>query len=119
MMSKRKGFTLIEVLVSLTILAVTLVLTYRIISGAILASSTSDQWTLAAYLAEKMVLEAAEKFPETNETNGEFEPPYQSYSWRRVVLATAHPDAVEVTVIVSWIADGKTESVSVTGLSVK
>ena len=118
-MSSRKGFTLIEVLVSLSILAVTLILTYRIISGAISASNMSDQWTLAAYLAEKVVLEAAEKFPETNETKGEFQPPYESYAWKRIVRAAAHPDAVEVTAIVSWISDGKTEEVSVTGLVVR
>lgn len=118
-MSDQKGFTLIEVLVSLSILAITLMLTYRVISGAILASNRSDRWTAAAYLAEKMVLEATESFPETNETEGIFQPPYDSYSWKRIVRATAHPDAAEVEVIVSWISDGEADRVSVTSISVK
>ena len=110
---------MIEVLVSLSILAVTLILTYRVISGAISASNRSDRWTAAAYLAEKMVLETIESFPEANETEGKFQPPNDSYSWKQMVRATAHPDAVEVTVIVSWTSDGKTDQVSVTSLSVK
>jgi len=118
-MIDRKGFTLIEVLVSLSILAVTLMLTYRVISGAISASNRSDRWTAAAYLAEKMILEAHDKFPETNETEGTFQPPHDSYSWRRIVRAAAHPDAVEVVVIVSWTSGKETDQVSVTSLSVK
>ena len=118
-MSDRKGFTLIEVLVSLSILAITLMLTYRVISGAISVSYRSDRWAAAAYLAEKMILEAIENFPETNETEGMFQPPYDSYSWKRIVKAAAHPDAVEVLVIVSWTSGLETDQVSVTGLSVK
>jgi len=118
-MIDRKGFTLIEVLVSLSILAVTLMLTYRVISGAISSSHRSDRWTAAAYLAEKMILEAGERFPEATETEGKFQPPYDSYSWKRIVRAAAHPDAVEVMVIVSWISDGERDQVSVTGLSVR
>lgn len=118
-MSDRKGFTLLEVLISLSILAVTLMLTYRVISGAVSASNRSERWTIAAYLAEKTVQEALETFPDTEETNGKFQPPYDSYSWKRAVRATAHPDAVEVEVIVSWTSNGKTDQVSATGLSVK
>ena len=118
-MSSRKGFTLLEVLISLSILAATLMLTYRVISGAIEASARSDRWTSAAYLAETILFKTTDTFPEATEKEGQFQPPHDSYSWRSMVRAAAHPDAVEVTVIVSWVSDGKTETVSVTGLAVR
>ncbi|MCL2103128.1 MAG: prepilin-type N-terminal cleavage/methylation domain-containing protein, partial [Syntrophorhabdaceae bacterium] len=73
-MIDKKGFTLLEVLISLSILAVTLMLTYRVISGAVSASNRSDQWAAAAYLAEAMILDAQERFPEAQETKGVFQP---------------------------------------------
>jgi len=50
-----RGFTLLEVLVSLAILATTLLLAYQVISGAIAAEERSERWTAASYLAEALV----------------------------------------------------------------
>ena len=118
-MGDRKGFTLIEVLVSLSILAATLLLAYRVIAGAISAADRSERWTAASYLAEKMVLTAMDEFPEPKETKGTFPAPDNAYSWTRAVRAASHPDAVEVEVTVSWMQDNREERVSVTGLAVK
>jgi type II secretion system protein I len=115
----RKGFTLIEVLVSMSILAATLLLAYQVISGAIEAADRSERWTAAAYLAEGMVLAAGEEFPETAETHGKFQPPNEAYSWKRVVRASLHSDAVEVEVTVSWTSGRQEGQLSVTGLAVK
>lgn len=118
-MVDRKGFTLIEVLVSLSILAATLLLAYRVISGAISAADRSERWTVASFLAESMVLEAVDGFPETTEARGKFPPPNDSYSWERTVRSASHPDAREVEVVVLWSSGGREEQVSVTGLAVK
>jgi len=118
-MGDRKGFTLIEVLVSLSILAATLLLAYRVISGAISAADRSERWTAASYLAESMILDAIDGFPETAETHGKFPPPDDSYSWKRTVRPASHADAREVEVVVLWTSGDREERVSVTGLAVK
>ena len=118
-MGDRNGFTLIEVLVSLSILATTLLLAYQVISGAISAADRSERWTAASYLAEAMVLDAIDGFPETAENEGKFPTPNDAYSWKRVVRAASHPDAVEVEVVVRWTSENRAEQVSVTGLAVK
>jgi type II secretion system protein I len=113
------GFTLLEVLVSLAILATTLLLAYQVISGAIAAEDRSEKWTSASYLAESLVLDAIAEFPETAETEGNFAPPMEAYSWKRSIRPAAHPDAREVQVIVTWTSEGQEEQVSLTGLAVK
>jgi type II secretion system protein I len=118
-MADRKGFTLLEVLVSLSILATTLLLAYQVISGAISAADRSERWTTASYLAESLVLEATAGFPETAETEGKFAPPMDAYSWKRSIRPAAHPDAREVQVVVRWISERREEQVSLTGLAVK
>jgi type II secretion system protein I len=114
-----RGFTLLEVLVSLAILAATLMLSYQVISGAISAENRSEKWTAASYLAEGLVLEALSPFPDTGETEGKFAPPMEAFTWKRSVRAALHPDAREVEVVVTWTSEGREEQVSVTGLAVK
>jgi type II secretion system protein I len=113
------GFTLLEVLVSLAILATTLLLAYRVVSGAIDAEERSERWTAAAYLAETLVRDATSGFPETGETHGNFPPPMDAYSWKRTVRSALHADAREVHVDVTWKTDGREERVSFSGVAVK
>ena len=115
----RRGFTLLEVLVSLAILATTLLLAYQVVSGAIAAEDRSEKWTAASYLAEALVLDAVAQFPEVAETEGKFPPPQGAYSWKRSVRPAAHQDAREVQVVVTWSSEGREEQVSLTGLAVK
>jgi len=114
-----RGFTLLEVLVSLAILATTLLLAYQVVSGAIAAEDRSEKWTAASYLAEALVLDAVAEFPEVAETEGTFPPPQEAYSWKRSVRPAAHQDAREVQVVVTWSSEGREEQVSLTGLAVK
>jgi general secretion pathway protein I len=113
------GFTLLEVLVSLAILATTLLLSYQVISGALAAEDRSEKWTVASYLAESLVLEATAGFPDVADTEGKFPAPMEAYSWKRSIRPAAHPDAREVQVDVTWTSEGREERVSLTGLAVK
>jgi len=117
--AERGGFTLLEVLVSLAILATTLLLAYQVISGAIAAEDRSERWTAASYLAESLVLDSIAEFPAMEETEGHFAPPMEAYAWKRSVRAAAHSDAREVEVVVTWTSDRREEKVSLTGLAVK
>src|SRR5512139_1746692 len=113
------GFTLLEVLVSLAILATTLLLAYQVVSGAIAAEERSERWTAASSLAETLVREATSGFPDPGETGGKFPPPMDAYSWKRSVRSALHPDAREVHVVVTWKSDGREEQVSFSGVAVK
>jgi prepilin-type N-terminal cleavage/methylation domain-containing protein len=114
-----KGFTLLEVLVSMAILATTLLLAYQVVSGAVAAEERSERWTAGSYLAESLVREATSGFLETGDTTGKFPPPMDAYAWKRTVRPAIHPDAREVHVDVTWKSDGREERVSFSGLAVK
>lgn len=118
-MADRRGFTLLEVLVSLAILSVTLLLAYQVLSGAIAAEDRSERWTVASFLGESLVRESTAAWPGTGESSGKFAAPMDAYSWRRSIRPAAHPDAREVHVIVTWSAEGREERVTLSGVAVK
>jgi len=119
MTGDRRGFTLLEVLVSLAILSVTLLLAYRVLSGAIGASDRSERWTVASFLGESLVRESTSTWPDTGETEGKFAPPVEAYSWKRSIRQAPHPDAREVHVVVTWSSEGRQEQVTLAGVAVK
>jgi type II secretion system protein I len=114
-----KGFTLLEVLVSLAILSATLVMAYRVTSGAIAASDRSEAQTVASLLGEEKFREATEKFPSIQETDGKFPDPHEGYAWTLAVRQAVHPDAREVHVSVSWEIDGVTQTFTLSGVAVR
>jgi type II secretion system protein I len=118
-MGDRRGFTLLEVLVSLAVLSITLLLAYEVLSSAISAEDRSERWTVASYLGEALVRESTAKWPETGETSGKFEAPMDAYSWKRSIRTAMHPDAREVHVTVTWSAGGREEQVNLAGVAVK
>lgn len=118
-MDNRRGFTLLEVLVSLAILSITLLLSYQILSGAIAAEDRSERWTAASFLGEALVRESTAVWPETGEASGKFAAPMDAYSWQRSIRPAAHPDAREVHVTVTWSSEGAEERVSLAGVAVK
>lgn len=118
-MGSRRGFTLLEVLVSLAILSVTLLLAYEVLSGAIGAEDRSERWTVASFLGESLVRESIDGWPDTGDTQGKFAAPVDSYSWKRSIRPAVHPDAREVHVTVTWSSEGREEKVTLTGVAVK
>lgn len=114
-----RGFTLLEVLVSLAILSSLIVLAYRIVSGAVAAEERSERWTRASLLGERLLRESSSAFPEVQETRGRFEAPDAEFAWKRVVRQALHSDAREVEVTVTWEGRDGEESVTLTGLAIK
>lgn len=117
--SRRRGFTLLEVLVALAILSGTLVMAYRVMSEAISAEERSERWTAAAYLGETLLRTTTETFPEVSETEGKFPGMDNAYAWKKTVKQAMHPDAREVHVTVSWGEGDNEESVTLAGIAVK
>jgi len=118
-MDDRRGFTLLEVLVSLAILSITLLLAYQVLSGAIAAEDRSERWTVASCLGEALVRESTAAWPETGDTKGTFAAPMDAYSWKRSIVPAAHPDALEVHVTVTWSSEGREERVALSGVAIK
>lgn len=118
-MDDRRGFTLLEVLVSLAILSITLLLAYQVLSGAIAAEDRSERWTVASCLGESLVRESTAVWPDTGESSGKFAAPMDAYSWQRSIRPAAHPDAREVHVTVTWSSEGREERVALAGVAVK
>jgi type II secretion system protein I len=114
-----KGFTLLEVLVSLAILSATLIMAFQVTSGAIAAAERSEAWTTASLLGEEKLREATDAFEEVQETKGTFPDPYEEYAWKISVKQALHPDAREVYVSVSWKTGDVEETITMSGLSVR
>jgi len=115
----RKGFTLLEVLVSLAILSATLVMAYQVTSGAIAAGERGEAWATASLLGEAKLREVTETFQEVQETEGTFPAPDDGYRWRLTVKQALHSDAREVYLSVSWESNGTEETITLAGLSVR
>lgn len=98
-----QGFTLVEIMISIAILAVGLVSLYTAQGNSLRASGTAERTELAAMLArekmtEKMmeIEEGMEKgaFPEDKvEETGEFERPFEDYRWEYTVRKVEIPIA--------------------------
>ena len=122
------GFTLLEVLVAFTVLAISLAVLFEIFSTGMRASRSAEEYTRATLLAEsKLATIGIEGALEEGETTGEYG---DSYNWRVAVrpyrLDGEEPEGVappieayEVVVTVSWGQGSRERSVSLTTLRLK
>lgn len=116
---RRDGFTLLEVLVSLAILSATLILAYRVISGAVLAQERAEGWTRATLLGEAKMRELIAEFPEVQETEGSFPAPDDRFAWTLSVRQAMHEDVREVHLAVAWEEGGEHQRIALSGVAVK
>lgn len=102
MQKKVAGFTLLEVMVAMAILAMTLVGVYQLQSQSISLATESRFRTSAALLAQSKMadVEAAASLA-TRTEDGDFGPDYPQYSWRLEITDTELPrfKKIEVTVL--------------------
>jgi general secretion pathway protein I len=94
----QKGFTLLEVLVALAIISgllVTLIYTVNYQLGIV---GRQETVTIATLLA-KSTLTELEKKPESKK--GQFDAPYEAYTYETAVKDSPYPGVNEITVLVS------------------
>jgi general secretion pathway protein I len=86
-----RGFSLLEILIAVGILATAMVTLMGAQGSAFLSSARSESLTTAVMLARARMAEVEieiekdmekNKFPDESETNGEFEEPFGDYQWR-------------------------------------
>jgi len=104
---KLRGFTLVEVLIALTILSIGFLAIMRSNVFNIRSSREASDLTLAVFAAEMMMKEEIAKgYPQSAIEEGEFEEgPYAGYRWKRTVEVVEFPFIEElklVTVEIGW-----------------
>jgi general secretion pathway protein I len=96
-----KGFTLMEVMIAMAILAVALVAVFQSQSQSISMSTDSRFMTTAALLAQSKMAEVeAGSILDTNSKDGDFGTDYPDYTWRLDIGDTQIPKfrRIEITV---------------------
>jgi general secretion pathway protein I len=98
-----QGFTLIEVMVALFIVALSLTAVTASISQMINAAESMRNRTYASWIAQNRITELrlAADVPEVGSSNGEVEYANTDWSWRAVVAETGVDDLFRIDVSVS------------------
>jgi len=110
------GFTLIEVMVALSIVALSLTAVTASISQMINAAESMRNRTYASWIAQNRITELrlADTTPEVGSTSGEVQYANTDWSWRAVVSETGVDDLFRIDVTVSFA--GRDDSIrTVTG----
>lgn len=98
----QRGFTLVEVLIALAILAIALAATMRATSLATTTAADVKQRTYATWVAQNRIaqLTAMKSFPSVGETSGQATMAGNNFEWKQVSNETPNPviRRVDVTV---------------------
>ena len=116
--SSCKGFTLIEVMVALTIVALSLTAVMASMAQMIDSANTMRERTYASWIAQNRIAELRLAFatPEVGATNGEVEYANVEWAWRAVVSETGVEDLYRIDVSVS-LAGSEENIRTVTGFA--
>ena len=98
-----RGFTLLEVLISLVIIAVVLITCLRAQNQSIRLYTLSRDMTVATILARQKMgeIEYAE-FPELGGEEGDFEDKFPGFTWQKTVSMTPFEEARRVDLSILW-----------------
>jgi general secretion pathway protein I len=110
-----KGFTLLEVMIAIGILAIAMVMVLGLRNRAIDLNGYARDLTTASILAEAKISEWELKgFPDSQETIGDFGDLNPDFKWRVIVAPTPFDDLRELTVTVTWKRGIRDETLDVT-----
>jgi general secretion pathway protein I len=99
---KTGGFTLMEVMIAMTILAIALVAIFQSQSQSISMSTDSRFMTTASLLAQSKMVEVETASTLDNQTkDGDFGPDYPQYAWHLEVGDTLLPQFKKINVTVT------------------
>lgn len=101
--SVRGGFTLLEVLVAMTILATSLVVLLQNVSTSIWLSNISRDMTVAAMIAQdKMTELELEDTYSFGTSDGDFEDKYPGFWWSVSVSESMFPNTAQIDLGIFW-----------------
>jgi general secretion pathway protein I len=115
--ARRRGFTLVEVLVTLVLISIVVPVAMRGVSLATNVAGSSSRRAHAAALADSMLntLIATDQINE-GQFSGDFEPEDPDYSWTADVSQWDGPAVLQVDLAVHWEERGMPRSVVLTTL---
>jgi general secretion pathway protein I len=115
------GFTLLEVMVALAIIAFAVVTYVHSQNASVVLLNESTNMTVATLLAQgRMVVLEGSDIPASLEREGTFdEPEYMAFRWKERVTSTPLPNIFEVHVQVSWDDNRGRRSVELTNLVIR
>ncbi|MFB0507167.1 MAG: type II secretion system minor pseudopilin GspI [Thermodesulfobacteriota bacterium] len=109
-----RGFTLLEVLISLSIIAIVLIACLRAQNQSIRLYHLSRDLTTATILArQKMGEIELEGFPELGEDEGDFEDKFPGFTWKKAVSMTPFEEARRVDLSIIWKEGNREKTVDV------
>lgn len=113
----QRGFTLVEVLVALAVLAIALAAIMRTMGQAIDATATLREHDLALWVAQNRLTEhrIRQDWPGTDTTDGEAEMGGQKWFWREQVATTPEPKIRRIEITIRRIAESKESSATLVG----
>jgi len=100
MLAKKKGFTLLEVMIAMAILAIALTAVFQMQAQSISMSSESRFKTQAALLAQMKMADVEAAALVNSSQKGDFAPDYPEYAWTTLITDTqiARLKRIEVNV---------------------
>ena len=115
--ARHSGFTLIEVLVALAVLAIALAGIMRVTSQAISTSYTLRERNLALWVAQNRLVthQLKRDWPDTNTVDGESEMAGEKWFWTEQVSATPQKDMRRIEISVRHASDSKDSLVTLAG----
>ena len=104
-MTRSRGFTLIEVMVALTIVAFSLTAVAASMNQMIDAANAMRERTYASWIAQNKIVEMrlANTVPEVNTTSGDVDYANSTWSWRAVVSETGIENFMRVDVSITHL----------------
>lgn len=108
-----RGFTLLEVMIAVAILAMVLVSLLGLKNRSVQDVAFAEHMTTATLLAKRIMTEAVLAVPLVPlEKEGEFDDEeFKDYQWKKIVAPTPLPAVLEVRVAVLWQEGGREEMV--------
>lgn len=105
MISKTHGFTLIEILVALAVLAITGVAILKVTQGHVATLSSVQELTIANWVANNQMTEATllaqVKWPLENNKKGDIEMADKTWYWQQTIEKTPDESLFKLTIIVA------------------
>lgn len=114
---KKQGFTLIEVMIALAIVATALTVLLGLANRSIAVHERLQRTTRATLLAQTRLAEielAASKSVTKQDETGVFPPPDELFRWRSAWLETPLPSVRRIDLTVLWGDEARNEAVTLT-----
>ena len=102
----RRGVALVEVILAAVLLGIGLSVALSLASTSIARQGLGEHNLVAAWLADEqmnlVLMEGPEKYLQNHQTNGQFEPPFEEYSYEVIVKHVGDWEPYKVNIFIDW-----------------